>query len=169
MGANLCPYFFDLFYAFCIPFILPRTKARLRIGPHNQDVLALIFGSLLGDGTAEKLPGGGTRIRFFQESTHSDYLLWLHSFLSSRGYCTSIIPKLLSRSGLNGSIRFYMRFSTFSFTSFNWLHTVFYPNGYKVIPRNLPDYFTPLSLAVLVMDDGTKCSSGLRFCLQSFT
>jgi hypothetical protein len=165
MGAPECSFLFNISCAFSIPFILPRTKARLRIGPHNWDVFALIFGALLGDGTAEQIPGGGTRIRFQQESTHSGFLLWLHSFFATRGYCSTLLPNLSSRLGLNGVTRYFMRFSTFSFTSFNWFYTAFYPNGIKIIPRNLADYFTPLSLAVLIMDDGTKCSSGLRFCL----
>lgn len=40
-----------------------RLKGIYRIGPHNIDVISVIFGSLLGDGHAEKrLKGVGTRI-----------------------------------------------------------------------------------------------------------
>lgn len=44
-----------------------RLKGIYRIGPHNEEVLSVIFGSLLGDVHAEKrLMGVGTRISFFQ-------------------------------------------------------------------------------------------------------
>lgn len=60
-----------------------RLKGKYRIGPHNIDVISIVFGSLLGDGHAEKrFNGSGTRISFFQEGTHVGYLLYLHKLLS---------------------------------------------------------------------------------------
>jgi LAGLIDADG DNA endonuclease family len=56
--------------------IIKRLRGIYRIGPHNQEIISLIFGSLLGDGHAEKRSdNGGTRISFYQESTHLSYLL----------------------------------------------------------------------------------------------
>ena len=56
-----------------------RISAKHRIGPHNKDIISLIFGSLLGDCYAEyRNKGNGTRFCFYQESSHSTYLLWLH-------------------------------------------------------------------------------------------
>jgi hypothetical protein len=56
--------------------IIKRLRGIYRIGPHNQDIISIIFGSLLGDGYAEKRSvNGGTRIGFYQESTHLSYLL----------------------------------------------------------------------------------------------
>jgi len=53
-----------------------KIKGLKRIGPHDQIIYSIIFGSLLGDGHAEKRNGGlGTRISFYQESTHLSYLL----------------------------------------------------------------------------------------------
>jgi ubiquinol-cytochrome c reductase cytochrome b subunit len=55
---------------------LSRLRADKRIGPHNKIVLDLIFGSLLGDGHAERRKiGNGTRITFYQEAVHVSYLL----------------------------------------------------------------------------------------------
>jgi ubiquinol-cytochrome c reductase cytochrome b subunit len=60
-----------------------RLKAIYRIGPHNKDVLSIIFGSLLGDGHAEKRQSGkGTRITFYQEHSHIEYMFYLHKLLS---------------------------------------------------------------------------------------
>lgn len=47
-----------------------------RIGPHNREIISIIFGSLLGDAHAEQRnSGNGTRITFFQEGKHVKYLL----------------------------------------------------------------------------------------------
>jgi hypothetical protein len=55
---------------------LTKIRANRRIGPHNLDILSIIFGSLLGDGHAEKrIQGNGTRITFYQEASHVSYLL----------------------------------------------------------------------------------------------
>jgi ubiquinol-cytochrome c reductase cytochrome b subunit len=55
---------------------LTRIKADRRIGPHNKLILDIIFGSLLGDGHAERrIKGNGTRITFYQEAIHVSYLL----------------------------------------------------------------------------------------------
>jgi hypothetical protein len=42
----------NLFYSNCfplLPFSKARTKAMLRIGPHNLDILSIIICGLLGD------------------------------------------------------------------------------------------------------------------------
>ena len=66
-------------YQLSLPLIknnLSRIRADRRIGPHNKIVLDLIFGSLLGDGQAERrIIGNGTRVTFFQEGIHVSYLL----------------------------------------------------------------------------------------------
>jgi hypothetical protein len=49
-------------------------RARNRIGPHNQDVISLIIGSLLGDGYFNKRLIEGSRICFRQSNIHKDYL-----------------------------------------------------------------------------------------------
>ena len=43
-------------------FILPTTRSTKRISPHNKYTLSIIFGSLLGDGYANKRSGEGIRI-----------------------------------------------------------------------------------------------------------
>jgi hypothetical protein len=55
---------------------LIRIRANKRIGPHNKDVLCILFGSLLGDAHAERRSqGNGTRITFYQEGYHESYLI----------------------------------------------------------------------------------------------
>lgn len=90
-----------------------RLKAIYRIGPHPLDVLSIIFGSLLGDGHAEKrLSGNGTRIAFYQEHSHVSYMIYLHSLLSSFGYCNLKSPSIGTRLGIGGKVRKTVRFTT---------------------------------------------------------
>ena len=52
-----------------------RLPAFARVGPHDKKIIEIIYGSLLGDGHAEKrVIGHGTRISFYQEARHREYL-----------------------------------------------------------------------------------------------
>ena len=149
---------------------LSRIRADRRIGPHNKIVLDIIFGSLLGDGHAERrIIGNGTRLTFYQEGTHVSYLLWLHSLFSELGYCSSNVPEIQTRLGSKGIVRKIIRFRTWTFSSFNWIHDLWYINGVKVIPSNIGDFLTPLALAIWIMDDGGKVNQGLKLSTNSYT
>jgi hypothetical protein len=108
----------SLFFVYITPILsnisgVSRLKGIYRIGPHNIDVLSIIFGSLLGDAHAEKrLLGRGTRITFFQEGSHEKYTLYLHKIFSDLGYCNLKVPKITTRLGNKGKIRYIIRFST---------------------------------------------------------
>jgi len=147
-----------------------KYKGWYRIGPHNHDILSIIFGSLLGDGHAEKrISGIGTRITFYQEDSHYKYILWLHNIISSKGYCNNNIPILTTRIGKGGKLRKIARFRTWTYTSFNWIHDLWYDNGIKKVPLCIGEYLTPLALAIWIMDDGSKVSQGLKLSTNSFT
>jgi hypothetical protein len=49
-------------------------RSKNRIGPHNQDVISVIVGSLLGDGYCNKRLIEGCRICFRQSHKHKNYL-----------------------------------------------------------------------------------------------
>lgn len=153
-----------------IPNKLSRLKGIYRIGPHNKDILSIIHGSLLGDAHAEKRKlSVGTRISFFQEDSHVGYLLYLHKFLSGAGYCNDKTPAISTRLGVKGKVRKIIRFSTWTYTSFNWIHDEWYVNGRKCIPKSIDQYLTPLALAIWIMDDGAKVGKGFKFSTNSFT
>lgn len=146
---------------------ISRLKGIYRIGPHNIDIISIIFGSLLGDGHGEKR-ASGTRINFYQESTHVSYLLYLHNILSQLGYCNGKIPEIKKRLGNKGKIRKIIRFSTWTYTSFNWIYDIFYINNKKQVPKSIDKYLTPLALAIWIMDDGGKVNKGLKLSTNSF-
>ena len=150
--------------------ILPYIKipANKRIGPHNIDILSIIFGSLLGDGYAEK-KSNNTRITFQQEASHLEYGFWLHNYLVYLGYNNKKKPQITTRLGKKGKVRKLIRFRTWTYYSLNWIHDLFYINNIKKVPFNIIEYLTPLALAIWIMDNGIKSSSGLKFCKNSFT
>lgn len=138
-------------------------------GPLHIDIISIIYGSLLGDAHAEKRKGGkGTRISFYQEGSHSDYLLYLHNLVSNLGYCNTNIPKIQTRLK-KGGIRKIIRFHTWTYTKFNKIHDEWYDeNNKKIVPKSIYENLTPLALAIWIMDDGGKVGSGLKLATNSF-
>ena len=173
-----------------LPFSSPRVNPLNRIGPHNSDILSLFIGSLLGDGSMEK-SANGSRFVYYQAKINGEYLLWLHNVISKLGYAKKEIPILYSLSayghasiaderckGRKGcsligidEIKYYYRFRTFTYSSFDWIYDSFYPKGSrKVIPNFIDTFLSPLALAVWMMDDGTSFKNrGFKFSTNSFT
>jgi len=168
--------FFKLNEKFYIYYIIPlnykiknKYKGWQRIGPHNIDIISIIFGSLLGDAHGEKGKSGvGTCITFYQEDSHVEYIYWLHNLIFSRGYCSETVPVVTNKLVKGGKVRKIVRFRTWTYTSFNWIHDVWYVDGIKKIPSCIDIYLTPLSLAIWIMDDGSKSSEGLKLCTNSY-
>ena len=117
----------------------------------------------------------GSRFCFYQAKVNGEYLLWLHNQISKLGYAHNKLPIMYSRKGSNlvqpNEIRYYYRFRTFTFSSFNWIYDSFYPKGTrKIIPEFINIYLTPMALAVWCMDDGTRLKNrGFKFSTNSFT
>lgn len=179
-GFLIKPQIYNICLLFSLVLIVPlyfditskvsRLKGILRIGPHNKDVYSIIFGSLLGDAHAEKRAAGlGTRINFYQEAVHVEYLYFLHKLLSHTGYCNPKIPVVSSRLSAKGKLRKIVRFNTWTYTSFNWIHELWYKNNIKQVPGNIAEYLSPLALAIWIMDDGSKVGKGLKFSTNSFS
>lgn len=143
-----------------------------RIGPHNKDIISFLLGSILGDTHLEKrIEGLGTRIIFEQCDQNVEYMYWFYNYLYLRGYCSSNKPKLRIRIKKNNKRFFHYRLNSYTFASLNWLHILFYKNNIKIIPQNTDiwDLFTPFSLAIWFMDDGSKTKSGYRLATNNFS
>jgi len=145
-----------------------------RIGPHNIDIISMIIGSTLGDTHLEKRKNGiGTRIIFEQSNNNVEYLMWFHNYLSSRSYCSNTKPKLQIRIKQKGKVFYQYRISSYTFSSFNWIHEMFYKlvdNKYiKFVPSNIEKYLTPLALAIWFMDDGSRLGKSVRIATNCFT
>lgn len=144
-----------------------------KIGPHNIDIVSIIFGSLLGNAQAEKFRElnyeEGTKIQFFQENIHTEYIFFLHKMFSYLNYCCSKKPVAITKLGPKGKIIKEVKFSTWSYSSFNEIYSLWYKNNVKSVPENIDLYLTPLSLAVWVMGNGAKVGNSLKFSNKYFT
>jgi hypothetical protein len=100
-----------------LPFSSSRVLSTKRIGPHNYEILCILIGSLLGDGSMER-DGNGSRFCFYQKGEHVEYVLWLHQNLLKHGYCTENIPQIQSRI-ICDKLAYYCRFRSFTYSSFN--------------------------------------------------
>lgn len=149
-----------------------RMKAGSRIGPHNQDIISVIVGSLLGDSYGNRRSVEGTRLCYRQSSVHKDYLFWLYDFFLMRGYCSNLEPRMYTRRLKHKGtevIHYGYEFNTFTFRSFNWIHEMFYHKGKKVIKPRLENYMTPLCLAIWISDDGGWAKPGVRIAVNCFS
>jgi hypothetical protein len=143
-------------------------RSKDRFIAHNYEVICALYGSLLGDCYAEKR-SNSTRFVLQQESSNMEYLMWYHSFFAERGYMPNGKPKMQTRIGKNSKIRFFYRVRTWSFASLNWVFESFYPNGKKIVPLNLEEFFSPLTIAIWIQEDGGSVSSGLKIATNNFT
>ena len=146
-----------------------RCRAINRIGPHNLDVVSTLFGLLLGDGYASNRSGEGVRFFIKQSIVHKEYLFGLYKFFLDRGYCSSLEPRIYNRT-IKDIDKIYQgyEFNTYTFRSFVWIYKLFYKKGKKVIPLDIANYMTPLTLAIWIMDDGGWANSGIRIATFSF-
>lgn len=155
---------------------LTKLRSYQRIGPHNLDIISIIIGALLGDGHMEKRGAGlGVRIKFEQSSKNVEYLMWFHSYLSTRGYCRLEKPLMKKRIKKDGLVIYHYLVNSYTFTSFSWLHDMFYLRDVqtnklkKTIPLNLTELLTPLALAIWFMDDGSKLGQGVKISTNCFS
>lgn len=79
-------------------------------------------------------------------------------------------PPLYTRT-LSGYDKVYSgyEFTMFSFSSLVWIHDLFYVNGVKIVPANLGLFFTPLTLAIWISDDGGWTDYGVKISTNSFS
>ncbi|KAG0122700.1 homing endonuclease [Tuber indicum] len=122
-----------------LPFNRARTRAILRIGPHNKDVLSIIVCGMIGDWWAHEIKGQAlpsVRFSIEQSVKNSAYIHSLALTLFELGYCSSIVPKLVKKSeGVNDK----------------------------------REYLTPLGLAHWIMQDGSTQTEGLIICMEFFS
>ena len=167
-----------------LSFNKTRTRAILRIGPHNIDVLSIIICGMLGDWWGNKIKGqqiDSVRFSIEQGVKNSAYIHNLNIILYELGYCSNVTPKLIVKSESNNDkrldptiIRFNYRLTTFSFTNLLWIYDSFYHevNGKitKKIPTWISEFITPMGLAHWIMQDGSRQKNpGVSLATNSFT
>lgn len=155
----------------CLNSFHTLVKTKYRIGPHNEDVISVIIGSLLGDAYGNRKYLEGTRIYFRHNIKFKEYLFWLYEFFNIRGYCSNSKPKkFIKLLKFNSKIKKYYgyEFNTYTFKSFDWLYKMFYRKGKKRIHVNLGKYLTPLALAIWISYEGYWVNKGVRLLCNVF-
>ena len=147
-----------------------KLKAHQRIGPHQGNIQDLLVGALLGDGWAEKR-SHATRFRLKQSSTKVAYVRFMGQSLARAGLCADLHPKLYKIIGKQGKIYHSAQYTTWSFSSLNYLYDSFYgEDGVKKVPHNIKELLTARALAYWIMDDGSLGQGGrMRISTESFT
>jgi LAGLIDADG DNA endonuclease family len=128
---------------------------------------SVIIGLLLSDGwlTIASKTSKNARLGFQQSLAKVRYILFVFNILSH--YCSN---GLYFRKGIRLGNNFYsLSFFTRSMACFTELHSLFYPNGVKIIPHNIYDLLTPIALAHMIMGDGSAEKAGLKICTDSYS
>jgi hypothetical protein len=128
-----------------IPLLNPNTP--YTDSPNASYVEQAMTGMLLGDGVlVKKYKGGGTYFKFAQGKIHLDYLNHVFSLFKKLGVVLMSTPSQ-GQSNVKGSVHTWYQFSTQSLSCWNDLQALWYVNGVKVVPKNIFDLLTPISLA----------------------
>ena len=175
-----------------LPINKSRTKAILRIGPHNKEILDIIVCGMLGDFWADIIPGktlNSTRIQLEQSIINSAYIHYLTLYFYNLGYCARPVPVLVTKTHKNTCSgfkekTFNYRLTLFTFTSLTWIFESFYttqapaPTQHgnpafgkkKRVPFFISEYLTPVGLAHWIMQDGSyQKGQGMYIATNSFS
>lgn len=115
----------------------------------------VIAGCLLGDGSCT-ISGKEYRLRIEHQARHKDYVQWKFKLLER--LCLSG-PQFVSAHGS-------YRFGTVGHPALTTLRKMFYPERCKIIPKDMT--ITPLMLAILFMDDGSRIHATGNISLHSY-
>ena len=93
------------------------------------------------------------RIIFRQGSINASYLLHLYKLFQEFVITPPSVSTVTDK--YTGKIRYNLSFATLALPCFNELYESFYLEGQKIIPNNIADLLTEVSLAYWIMDDGS--------------
>jgi hypothetical protein len=146
---------------------LAAYKGRLILQPEQRH---LLIGSLLGDGCL-RFPGRSHHANLTVEHGEEQKEYVWYKYERLREWVLTP-PRNVVRTYHKDRTRSLgsWRFSTITHPVFTDYHTLFYRDGAKVVPSNLCDLVEdPLTLAIWLMDDGSKNKDVLFLSTQNFT
>lgn len=133
----------------------------------SHDAACSLVGLILSDGwlTFGSKTHKNARLGFKQSVDRAAYVLFVFNLLSH--YCSNSATVTINRRA--GKVNYGLQFFTRSMSCITKLHSIFYPNGVKIVSHNIYELLTPIALAHLVMGDGTWSRHGLNLCTNSFS
>lgn len=107
------------------------------------------------------------RIIFLQSLEQSELIFNLYELFKD----FTISPPKVNSSLIKetGNRRYNISFGTRTLPCFNKFYHLFYNNRVKVVPINIEDLLTPVTLAYWIMGDGSWKGYGLRLHTNNFT
>ena len=122
----------------------------------NEFQEEVLVGHLLGDGCLYPSKSSGIAcLKVEQSLKQKEFVIWLfevfkdfiRTFPKEKHYMVSTVKSVFPKNS------YY--FNTLSFKSFYTFYKMFYKARKKIIPRNIDQLLTPLSLSVWFMGDGS--------------
>jgi LAGLIDADG DNA endonuclease family len=148
-------------------FFRTSSKNSFNLSPLQHEI---IIGSMLGDLTAEKRNiNFNTRLHFKQSLKNKEYIYHLYDIFKD---CCGSKPNIMSNFDYRpNKMKEYksIKFQTLTSPCFNIYKEIFYNSERKIIPKNIYDLLTPISLAYWIMDDGYKSNKGIYISTESFS
>lgn len=141
----------------------PKRYDHLRNIPILQNQKDFIIGSLLGDGSIAK-NRNKARLKFCHSIKQIEYLQWKKDILNN--LVTQNIHEYKQKTR-NSTI---VSFQTITHQYFLEIQNMFYDGKIKIIPYNIKNIISELSLAVWFMDDGWRHQKWRKaiFCTDCF-
>lgn len=130
--------------------------------PYTKGV---IVGLTLSDGWLIISNSTNARLGFKQSLSRSAYVWFVFNILSH--YCSSG-PRLITSTRADKT-HYALQFLTRLMLCLTELHTLFYPQGVKIVPHNIYELLTPAALAHFIMGDGYRWHHGLVLCTDSYS
>lgn len=120
---------------------------------------------MLGDGHIQKRSSlSNSRFIYSQSGKHEDYFNLIYSIFNR--FCTNEYKPSMK---LNKKGYKHITLATMALPCFNYYHEIFYLNKKKVVPENINELLTEVSLAYWIMDDGSKQGKGIHLNTYGFT
>lgn len=156
-------------FSFDIMKVMGNTVGRFQssVPQHLQEVLV---GSLLGDGRLERRSKGirhakTARFRVHHGEKQKSYVLWKYQQLKS---IVLTGPREITRYDKKRDIHetsWY--FHTQSTKELGYLHSLFYKQRRKIVPKALEKLLSPRACAIWFMDDGSNIGSAYSLCTHN--
>lgn len=132
----------------------------------NKEDYEILYGLILGDLYISRKNTENALLKFEQSIIHNEYLE--HLFDKFKYLCTVNASVRVTKRRLSPNTS-SVYFTTRQLVSITELHTLFYPEGRKIVPMNISSLLTAKSLAYLAMDDGENHRYGYVLNTSGFT
>ena len=120
-------------------------RSQFKLDPYLKQVL---IGNILGDVHMRRFSEkANARLVFAQGDKNASYLLYLYELFQEYVLTPPKISKSIDKK--TGKLKYKLSFASLSLPCFNELYELFYTSdsGKKIIPKNIGDLLTPISLA----------------------